>query len=210
MHPNNEDLLKLLHRFEEIQSQFVDGYAELTALRDQVKTNTYSMEELINRIYIVRQCSKYLDDLRKEMDGVSNLMEKLCCALWTIKYANDPLKAESIHAQFATGTPKIWMRSKLPKIREDPDRYFELLAYFGVSQKHAAMEVVKINWPRFGDFLTDAAENGEPLPHGIKPDETYCVYSVNVLARRDLDSILDELDGVEDKEKMEEILLKKE
>jgi len=212
MKDNTKSLLKLIRRYESIKEQFVDGYEEFSILRDEVRENKFNTEELVNRIYVLRECAKYLEDLRKETEGVVNIMEQMCCALYLIQHANSPEKADPIRAPFATGTPKTMMRAKLPKLHEDPERYTQLLDHFGVSPDQAVKQVLRPHWPSMCQYLTDLAEQGMPVPAGIKPGETYPVYSVIIRVRRSLELILDELEDLEDptnEEKIEEVLTKK-
>lgn len=206
MQQNNIDLLRLIERYRTIHDIFVECYQEISELRDNVKAQKYDLNELVNRIYITRECSRYLDDLRKEMDGISTLMQQLCCAKYTLDNANAPHEADSIRASFATGTPKTRMQGKVPKLRTDPKRYFALMRYFGIPEEVAEKEILRIYWPSFCEYISELAEQGKPLPDGIGADMTYPVYSVNIYVRRPLDEVIDELDENEDEEEIEKIL----
>jgi len=191
---DKKELLEVIQMYRHAKTQFVNYYQVVTKLRDSVKTGKFTLEELVDRIFVLRETSKYLEDIRKEIDGVKHIMEQVCCAQYTVKYSDDPGKSEPIRATLATGTPKLSMRAKLPKLRSEPERYHKLLKYFGIPDKLINSDTFRPHWPSMCEHLRVLAEEGKPLPDGINPDETYPVYSVTVLSRKDLEEILDILD----------------
>lgn len=211
MDPKKVQLIELLKKYDKIQDLFAETYEEFSRLRDCTKANTFNLEEYVNRIFIVRKMSEFLVDLRKEADGVIELMERQCCALWVLKHTNDPAGTEPIRAEFATGSPKTGLRANIPKLDKDPERFLALMKFFGMSEEQARLNVIRPHWPAMKTYLTELSQEGKPLPDGIKPTDAYPTYSIVTRMRRDLDQIMEEIkEAKNDDEKIEEILDRRE
>ena len=188
MKSKTRDLLQCVQTYGEIKSLFIKAYTELTEYRDKVKTLKYDERDLVNFVYVLRETSRYLDELRKEMNAVGDLCEKVCCAIFTKDALNST--ETSIRASLATGTPKLRMQAKIPKRSDEPKKFYALMKHFGIDPKTADLDVMRIHWPSMRDSLSTTLAEGKPLPPGIDPEDTYPIYSVTVLQIQDLDELL--------------------
>ena len=66
----DEKLLTFVEAYGRARSMFVDMYRELSILRDEARANKFSEEDLVNLCITLRETSRFINDLRKEYDGV--------------------------------------------------------------------------------------------------------------------------------------------
>jgi len=186
-------LLTLLSNYKASKELFVKMYRDLSLLRDDTKANKFSLEDQVNIAIIIRETAKYLDDLRKECDGVGTLIEQVCCAVYIKKHLNS-FDADPIRTGLVTGSPSMKMCARPPKLRDEPERYYSLMEHFGMSHEVASTGILKAHWPAMKEYLTGLATEGKPLPAGIRPEDTYALYSVVLRANIDLDDVIYNLD----------------
>jgi len=193
MKDSTRKLLKLIRSYEKIRNNYVETYTLVSQLRDDIKSGQFTLEEMASILQVMRKSSKFLDDLRKELDGVAVIFEQVCCIRYTQKYINAPNAVEPIRTTLTTATPQVSMRAKIPKLRDDPKQYFALMKYLGISEENAKTEIFRVHWPSLNARLSALAEEGKPLPPGLSPDDTYPAYAVKVRPRRNIDEIVSEL-----------------
>ena len=207
MEAKKVQLLEMLKMYEGVYKLFAESYETLSRARDLSKAAKFDLEELVNRMFILKKTSEMLDDLRKEADGVLHIMEQICCIGWVQKHTNNPAKSEPIRASFATGSPKVGMRAVIPRLDRDREKFISLMKHFGLSEEQAELNLLRPHWPSMCIYLTELAEEGKPLPPGISPNETAPIYSVNTVTRRDLANVNQEIKAANnDDSKIEEIL----
>ncbi len=194
-----------IEQYTKTKELFVETYSVLSVVRDNVKEQKYTLKEMVNIIQAFREMSKFLVDLKREVDGLQNLTESLCCAKWVTENVNTT-KPKPIRTHLATGSPKVSMRAKLPKLRSEPEAYYALMEHLGVSREVVVADYVRLHWPSVCEHISELAEKGEPLPKGVKPDETYPVYSVAMLTRGDIDEVAIALKSALIEESIEKIL----
>jgi len=188
MKENVKKLLRLVELYDETRKLHMELYGELGDIRDVAKVGKFDLKEMIDRIYVMRETARVLDDLRKEATGISQVLEKIACLLWVQQNQNNP-KPEPIRTALCTGTPDVGMQAKVPKKKTDPEAYAKLMKFLGVPDELAEKEIVRTHWPSMVEYLTSLASQGRPLPDGIAPTDTYPVYSIKVLMRMGLDEV---------------------
>ena len=194
----DEKLLTFVEAYGSARSMFVDMYRELSILRDDARANKFSEEDLVNLCIVLRETSRYIDDLRKEYDGVESLLQQICCAIYTQKHINDVHEADPIRTGLVTASPTVKMAAKIPKLKDNPEAYYSLMDHLGVSRDMASSGILRTHYPALKEYLTDLATEGKPLPKGIGPNDTYAIYSVILRTRLDLDEVISELDDVKE------------
>jgi hypothetical protein len=190
-----ERLKELLLAYRDLNRLYLKTYKLLCTLRDELKDQQYTLEDVVSLLYVMRSVSKYANDLRKEADGIGSMFENVCCVLWMAQHQNAPEQADPIRTALATGTPRINMGVKLPKQSDDPEAFKALMSYFGVSESAVNAQAVKLHWPGICEHLTQLAEDGKPLPPGISADRTYPTYGVTIRANQDLDELIERFKG---------------
>ena len=211
MSPKVEQLLNLIRECEKIKQIHRTCYELLTVLRDDVRAGKYTLDEMVNIIYVTREMSNIANDIRKEIDGIKHIFENVACAVYVTRNETSPIRAS-----LATGSPIISLGVKVPNRKKEPERFQMLMDFFGVSPNLSDTNVVKPHWPGICEQISILAEEGKPLPPGISVEDTYPTYGMRIGAVRDIDELLSDINNVakrmevpahkEEKKKYEEIL----
>jgi len=172
MHPLAKEVYKAVY------TAHAEAYAKLKKMHDVVGSCS-DVKEQADFAYALRETAKLADDLRKMADATRSIAEKICCAVAVKDGITDPVRTE-----YCTATPRIKMSATLPNKRTDPERYAQLLEFFGMTDEAREMDVARINWNGFVDYVTRACEEGRPLPPGVDMEKTYPVYSLSPLRRK--------------------------
>lgn len=179
--------LKIKHRLVQREHQAIYNLA--IELRDSVNKGQIPNEEAVDIAFLLREMADYLDDLRKEMNKVRVIIEKVTCMRWMQTSLNDdPTKsAQSIQGDLAVGTPHLKMAATLPNRHKDPEAYVKFMNQIGVSGEALKRDMVRVHWPLVIDYFTDLSEQGKPLPNGIDTSRTYPLYSLRLRERKEED-----------------------
>lgn len=189
----HDDLRKMLEYFTAIRDLHVRTYAHLMKIQDDLKAGKYTLVDMVNFLCIFRETSRLSDDIRKELDGSSGLMEKICCAMYITQCSNGQMRPEPIRTGLATGTPVVRMGARLPSRRDEPEHFAALMKYLGVDDSAIATDVVRPHWPGIVASLTQLAADGKPLPPGVDTSATYPVYTVTIRCCRALEEVVRDL-----------------
>lgn len=180
-----QQLLNLLKEYSKIKGVYLTCYSQLATIRDETKEGTYSMEELVNLVYISREISKLTNDLRKETDGIVHILEQVACVVHLTRSEGKPIRAS-----LATGSPSMKLSVNIPHRERNPEDFEALMNYFGIDLNSITDRAVRPHWPAICEMVSVLAEEGKPLPPGINPDKTYPTYTLRITAKRDLDELL--------------------
>jgi len=195
MNMNVQRLKEAVKAYGQMKKTYLDEYALLTTLRDELKAGKYNLDDMVNFIYIIREISRLADDIRKEADGISHIFENLTCATYVTTHQNDPERSDPIRASLATGTPTLKIGMSIPNEKLEPDRFYKLMRHFGISSEQLESRVIKPYWPGLCEQVSKLAEEGKPLPPGILPEQTYPIYGVIVKMIQNLDEVLRKMKG---------------
>ena len=174
----------LIRKYKEIKALYLRTYHDLSVLRDDLKQSEFTTGDIVDLIYVMRELSKVVDDLRKETDGVMHQFENVGCM---ISIARGDL--EPIRTNLATGSPNLKMAAKIPSQTKDPENFALLMDHLGVSKEAVADKCVKPHWPGLVERMTNDAAMGKPLPPGVDPNSSYPVYSMRIRAKKSLDEV---------------------
>ena len=199
MKSSASDIKKFIDTYGKVKEAYNTVYLLLSTIRDNVRKNKYTLEDMVSLIYVMRELSRLFNDIRKEADGVTHIFENVCCAKYVMTHQDCPEKSDPIRSPLATGTPRVTLGVTLPKERHDPERYYELMRYFGIPVEALKDKLIKGHWPGICERVSQLAEEGKPLPPGIKPDDTYPVYSIIIRAFHELDELITLKGGDESK-----------
>lgn len=188
-----EQLLNLIREYDKMRKLYLSCYEQLSIVRDELRAGKYGLKDMVNFIYVMREISKFADDLRKESDGVGHLLENMACALWVSGNETKPIRAS-----LATGTPDCKLAVKVPSRKTEPEKFQKLMDFFGVPETAVEARVIKPYWPGLCEYVSLLSEEGKPLPPGINPDETYPTYKVRVKMIANLDELVRTLQEVKE------------
>jgi hypothetical protein len=150
-------------------------YAQLSKTREEMKP--LSPEELTDIGFICKKMYEQIDDLRKEVQNLQDLAEKLAC----LKAISE--EKVKIQGQLATGTPDVSMSANLPHPQKNPEAYLALCDYLGFPEVAVQNDLFRIHWPGFKEFFTKLMGEGKPVPPGIELDKTHAHYKLKYRGR---------------------------
>ena len=174
----------LIQKYKEIKSLYLETYQLLSIARDDLKRSEFTTSDIVDLVYVMRETSKIINDLRKEIDGIKQQFENVGCLI-SISLGD----LEPIRTSLATGSPKLRLAAKIPSQTKDPDNFALLMDYLGVSKDAVANKCVKPHWPGLVEWISNDASMGKPLPPGIDPNSSYPVYSITIRAKKPLESV---------------------
>lgn len=188
-------LLDLIKELDKMRDVYLSSYKLMSILRDKLRKNKYSLKDMVNFIYVMREISKFADDLRKEADGISHLFENMACAVWVTQGDGEPIRSA-----LATGTPDVKLAIKIPSRKTQPEEYAKLMKHFEIPEQAITDKVVKLYWPGLCEHVSLLAEEGKPLPPGVDPNNTYPTYKVRIKPYANLDELTRDLEQAGRKE----------
>lgn len=136
--------------------------------------------DLVDMAFLMRKAALLAEDLRKELRGAKEFLERLICLRWLAdaEGLNDIHVDMSIRGKLATGTPRIKTTASLPLQEKDPEAYRTFMKRIGVFGQAIKRGLVRPHWPSLTDYFSDLIAQGKPLPPGIDPKKTYSTYQV--------------------------------
>jgi len=189
MKSSTKQILDGIQAYSKIKQLYLDQYTMISHLRDDLRAHKFELDEMVNIIFILRNISKFADDLRKECDGIGHMFENVLCALYITQN-----KTEPIRTALATGTPTVNLGVKMPNKKKDPEAFDKFIKFFNVSAEAVDSKIVKPYWPGICEKISQMSEEGKPLPPGISVDDTYPTYKVRLIAYQELDLILEKFE----------------
>jgi hypothetical protein len=162
-----------------------DLYTELNVLREAV-LKCADVNEIADAAYVLRETEKFFKDLEKEARLLREHIERMACIIWV--QAGDPAP---IRTEYCSAKPDVKMMVSLPKRKQDPAGYAELMTGLGIprglwdipSEQHAPIEP---HWPGMIDYVSSLMEQGKPLPGGLDPTKTYSIYKLQITRRKEV------------------------
>lgn len=136
--------------------------------------------DLVDMAFLMRKAMELAEDLRKELRGTKEFLERFICLRWLVdaKGVNDADVDMCIRGKLATGTPRVRTTASLPLETKDPKAYYAFMKRIGVFGQAIRRGLVRPHWPSVTDYLSDLMAQGKPLPPGIDRDRTYSTYQV--------------------------------
>lgn len=174
--------------FKRIKKAHAATYPLIKRLREET-ARCQNLERLADRCLATRQALNYLNDMRKELNLLDELAEKLACLIWVQLEVGETIKTE-----YTTAIPQVKMMAAVPKRRTDPEGYAKFMDFLGVPAALYAgeEEAMRVHWPGMVAYLSEQLAQGKPLPPGVDPASAYPVYSLTCRRRKEVD------DGTDD------------
>lgn len=176
-----------LHR--RMLSAYQEIYDLLATVAQDTKENERRKTELADTAFAMREIATLADQVRKRAAAIQDIAENIACALAIRDQDDEPIRTE-----FVVASPHIKQAARVPNAR-DPERYRLFMSHLGVPEElwnrvttnddvEDKKEIVRLHWPGVLQYLSEAAERGEPVPPGMKSDLTYPVYSLRMRAKK--------------------------
>lgn len=161
-------------------------YGELHVLFEDIQAGVtnHTLEELADILVDIRDLAKFADSMRKEGEALQKLVAKIFCARFINERAAEDTNVKGTKG---TVTPDIKQSASLPKMSTDPERYAEMMDYFGVPEEQRTL--FRIHWPSFNVWLTKLIKQGLPAPPFIDEEKLYPVYDVRIRKTRTSNTI---------------------
>lgn len=170
---------------EQTQALYASIYDALATVAQDTKEKERRKSELADTAFAMREISQLADHIRKRAEAIQALAEQLACML-----ALRDMDGEAIRTDYVTATPHVQQVARVPNSRE-PERYRLFMEHLGVPEElwhrpttdHDVLEkkeIVRLHWPGVLQYLTECAEQGLPVPPGMKSDLTYAKYSLRM------------------------------
>lgn len=155
-------------------------YEKLLSVRkDLDELNEKSdLRELADLVYVLRECEKSLEDIRKEVTKTYNHAQKTTCAHWTMDQMTKQ-DGEPIKTAYCTATPDIKMAAKFPH-KLGKEGYDQLMKYLNVPDWVWMREVVRPHWPGLCELYNEVKKKGLPQIPGVDPATEFPNHIVSI------------------------------
>ena len=200
MKQKTKRLLDLIKEYGKIKQMYLSCYELLSTLRDELRASKYELNDMVDIIYVTREISKLVNDLRKEADGIAHVFENTTCMIYVSLNQTNPIRAP-----LATGTPDLKLGVKVPNRNSEPERFYKLMDFFKVPMSSFEERVIKPHWPGICEQISILAEEGKPLPPGINPEDTYPTYTVRIRPMQDIDALVNDVNKLQKGPKGKEV-----
>lgn len=147
-------LVSLQRRLEMLHAESRDLLMETTA---SIKNDELDPKDMSDLGYTMKRIATLHDEMRKDANAHEKVCSKLLCTK-IVRMSTDAL--ETVRGHFSTATARIITHPVMPE-KGTPawDRLCESLGITG-----DAKSVVSLSWNRLGEWATNLAEEGKPLP----------------------------------------------
>lgn len=171
-----KDILRIYHQIQRVHRNMIE---QVFKLKKTIASR--SLEEMVDLAFGLKETASLLDDARKECTACQEILEEVACVLWVQKSLQDGTD-ESIHGEFATGTPRVKTMMHIPK--RGTDEYEVLMASMGVVNG----DLIRPHWPSMVDHVTNLLSEGKEPPPGMS-GKTYQRHNVTLRKRKDFPDV---------------------
>ena len=178
--PSSDVIKEFVGVKEEVSMLYNLVYGFLSKNNALLKARTMSSEDLCDFGFLCRELEKTFDELRKEVKARKELCGQIIAYRLAQAALSDPTIKMSVQGQFASGSPDMKMQAALPK-KYTPE-YYQLTDYFNVPRKVAETGVLKLDWKKCTEFLTEQMQDGKKIPEGF--GRQYPVYTTTYRKRK--------------------------
>jgi len=163
--PSTDIIKEFVDVTNEVRTLYNLVYGFLSKNNELIKGKGLNSSELCDFGFMSRELENVFDELRKEVKA----RKELCCQIIAYrlvqKSIEDPSIKMQVKGQFATGTPDVTMQAALPK-KFTPE-YYQITDYLGVPRQVAETGVLRLDWKRVTELLTQYMHDGKTIPEGF-------------------------------------------
>jgi len=116
--------------------------------------------------YLAKKLEDQFDELRKDSKVLQEKSAKFLALLVIRDNINSDNSEDTAQGEISRAVIKLAMDPEMPE-PQSPD-WYRLHAHFGMTREQTDGGLVKLSWTELSKAVTEAAENGTPLPPGMK------------------------------------------
>ena len=151
-------------QYEELYKSVVDAVLLVHPILEETKAcKPTSVADLADKLFALRECIKRIEELRRQMSGVEDTVEKLFIAVYLATSQTDM----HIKTEYVTAEPVPEVGTRVPR-RHEPC-YNEFLTFLGIPEEVQNHEVLNVHFPGWCSYYTALQARGEDVPEGLKP-----------------------------------------
>lgn len=149
------------------------------AVNHGMKSASLSLAEQADAGFLFRDLMNVFDECRKEAKATQELAGKLIAARVIQDSVGKPGASDNVKGKLCSATAQMRMEAQLPE-KGTPER-LALLVHFGVPKELAESELVKPDWDKMAEHVTELAQKGKKLPPGVGKSwpKFWCVFRRN-------------------------------
>jgi len=139
----------------------IDHEQKLTVLRSlisKLKDEELTLTEMVDIGYLLRECEKHLDEMRKDFKAHKEKIGKVVCHVLALQ------DRFSHSGELATGSAKASYHSAIPHPEHQPEAFAKICEWFNIDVGTGPVGAMRFHWPTIKKYITDAMERGEELP----------------------------------------------
>jgi hypothetical protein len=157
-----------------------------------------SMTETLDAAYALNECSKLIDDCRKQLNLAREEYSKRTAILWVRTGEAEPIRTGRV-----TSTPEVGLTVITPK--KGTAEYVDFCLHYGIDPNSP----FRPHWPDMIEKITQDARDGKPLPPGCDPSKQHSTYKTPFRATKGVlqegDKSYDELKDFRDPDILSEV-----
>lgn len=138
--------------------------------RQEAQRSELDAPSLVDLSWVLRELSKYGEQIEKECRLLRETLERVTCAVWVAQCAADPEAPADCRGEFAVGTPRARVVMCPPE--RGSDEYVRLMRHLGCPESLINADVLRPHYPHLCDLASALTSEGRPLPPGIDPGKT--------------------------------------
>ena len=171
-----DDLIKMYCDVKRMHEQMQGLLANV-----KMEANLMDPSIIVDATYVLKRANEYIDGTRKDVNRALEHVQKLGCMI-VMQQSDNKLVGE-----IASGYAQTKETPALPDREKNPEAYFELMAAMGVPDELANSGLIKPSFTGVGNFATKLAEDGIPLPSGLRHATMISSYTVAARAKAGID-----------------------
>lgn len=154
-------VMDLLHRL----------YPFLSSTEDRLKAGKYTLSQLADTGFILRNLEKRFDDLRKECSKKKDLVSRVLgvAVAKTVAEAGGDEKIKksmaSIRGEISRATPGVTIQAMTPK--RGSGEYIAFMTSLGVPKEVIDKGILDARWNGVAELATELTKAGKKLPPGL-------------------------------------------
>jgi len=180
----DEPLLNILSEskvlFEMLKNIQHFYYDHLVRITNVVKAQELTKDQMVDVGFLCRESEHLLDDLRKDCKARQEFIGAKLSMQVTQESLTDENINTTVRGTLARGETDVRKRAKLPQ--KGTPEYNELMDHFFIPKRIIDTGVLTPSWNKIGDLVSECAEEGKPMPPGIK--ETYTEFITKYVKNR--------------------------
>ena len=163
------------------------AHAEFYSAIKKIPTVLPDEKELADIHYAMKECVKFLEDMRSEARKVSDIVTKCACMIWMQEGGGDPIRSE-----YCTATPDVKQMTNLPRKSHNPERFATFMTALGIDEalwNREGPPAVELNWNGMVELVSERLSQGLPLPEGIDPSATYSIFKLHIRGKKGVEEL---------------------